>query len=87
MWYLISFVAFVACVQVLLRVGDWRLAAGVYLAAKVFLAVLLGHSLHSVAVTAVVVGVVSFAYFWLLDRVQDSGWWWPALVGGVILLA
>lgn len=86
MWYLASFVAFVACVKMLTVTRDPVLAAGVFTASKVLLALFIG-GFSAILITGAIAGFVSIGYFWLLDRLDGSRWWWVLLAGGVVLLA
>ena len=83
---LLSFVVLVACVQILARTGNWRLAAGVFAAAKIVLALFLWDGSASILVTAALISAISFGYFWLLNRFEGTMLWWLVLVLGVILL-
>jgi hypothetical protein len=85
-WYIASFVVFVGCVKLLTSTGNPLLTAGVFTVCKVGLALLLG-GFFTILITGAVVGVLSFGYFWLLNRVEGSGVWWLVLIGGVLLLA
>ncbi|MDI6711975.1 MAG: hypothetical protein QMD96_01920 [Anaerosomatales bacterium] len=66
--------------------GGPKLAAGVFTAGKVAIALLLGSGLGAGLLIALVVGALSFGYFWLLNRFEGSGVWWILLVFGVLLL-
>jgi len=84
---LVSFVVFVACVQLLNASDSPRLAAGVFSAGKIVSALLFGGGSVPVLIGAVVVCLLAFGYFWLLHRMEGTGLWWLVLVGGVVLLA
>jgi len=87
MWYFASFAVFVACVK-LLSLGVKPLTvAGIFVAGRVFLALILGGGFSVLLLTAVITGAIAFVYFWLLDRAEGSGVWWVILVLGVLLLA
>jgi hypothetical protein len=62
-------------------------AAGVFVICKLAIVLFLGTSLLYALIYAVVVGLLSFGYFWLLNRLEGSGVWWAALILGVLLLA
>lgn len=85
MGYIGSLVLLVACVK-LLDSGGPKLAAGVFTAGKVALALFVGNGMVAAIVLAVVLGALSFGYFWLLDRAQGSTLWWVILLAGVLLL-
>jgi hypothetical protein len=84
--YLASFVLLVACVK-LVSIGGPKLAAGVFTVGKVAIALLLGNGLGAALLIALIVGAISFGYFWLLNQLDGSGVWWVLLVLGVLLLA
>lgn len=83
--YIGSFVLLIVCVK-LLDSGGPKLAAGVFTAGKVVLALLVGNGVASALILAVVLGAVSFGYFWLLDRTEGSKIWWLVLIAGALLL-
>ena len=85
MSYIAAFVVFAACVKLLTATGDAKLAAGVFAAGKVIIAFLVGGGALGMLVTAVVVSVIGFGYFWLLDRFEGSNLWWVILICGVVL--
>ena len=87
MWYLASFVVFVACVKLLSAGASPLATAGVFTVCKIALALLLGGGFSGMLVTGAIASVVSFGYFWLLHRVDGSILWWLVLLGGVLLLA
>jgi len=87
MWYVASFVLFVACVKFLSSGATPAATAGVFAAGKVVLALLLGGGISTLLVTAVITGAIAFVYFWVMRRFEDTGTWWIVLVAGVLLLA
>lgn len=86
MTYIGSFVLLIACVK-LLDSGGPKLATGVFTGGKVALALFAGNGLVPALILAVVLGAISFGYFWLLDRTGGSTLWWVVLLAGVLLLA
>jgi hypothetical protein len=74
-----------ACVK-LVSTGGPQLATGVFTVGKVAIALLLGNGLSAALLIALIVGAISFGYFWLLNRFEGSGVWWALLVLGVLLL-
>ena len=76
----------IACVVLLTRGGSPALATGIYVIARLVLGLFAGGNFLGVLVGVVISGLIAFAWFWLLDRLEGSGWWWLALVGGLLLL-
>jgi len=85
-WFIASFVIVAVCVKVLLADGSPLFVAGVFAAAKVVAALLLGGAVLALPLTAVLAFGLGFAYFWLLGRFEGSPVWWLVLVCGAVLL-
>jgi hypothetical protein len=81
-----SVIVVAACVVLLVRSDSPGLATGVFVLCKVGLAFFLGQGLVSVLLHGVVLGLLAFGWFWLLDRLQGSAWWWLALFVGLLFL-
>jgi len=87
MTILLSLAVFVACVKLLSMGVSVRDVTIIFAVGKVLGTFFLGGGFGTAVVVAVVVSVVAYGYFWLLNRVAGSGLWWLVLVGGVLLLA
>jgi len=83
---LVSFVVVVACVQLLTVSGDPNLTTIVFAVGKVGAALFFGGFSLPALLGAGIVCLIAFGYFRLLHRVSGTGWWWPAVVLGVLLL-
>jgi len=83
---LVSFVVFVACVKLLVAGGDPLAPAAILTITKLLFAVMLGVSGWALAAVVLIVGTASFAYFYLLDRLDGRRSWWAVLACGVGLL-
>jgi hypothetical protein len=76
----------IACIMLLNRGGSVALVTGVFVVARLAFVLLLGGGFVAILVNVVVGGVVAFAWFWLLDRLEGSILWWVALIlGGLIV--
>lgn len=83
----VSLAVFAACVKLLTMGVSVRDVTIIFALGKVATAVFLGGGIGTALVVAVVISVLSFGYFWLLNRTSGSGLWWLVLIGGVLLLA
>lgn len=87
MTVLVSLAVFVACVTLLNNGVSVRDVTIIFATGKVLGVFFLGGGFGVALVVALVVSVLAFGYFWLLDRVAGSWLWWLVLLGGVLLLA
>lgn len=81
-----SFIVLLACVKLLGVTRSPATAAGVFVVCKLAIVLLLGGGFITVLIYAIVAGLVSFGYFWLLNRFEGSVLWWVTLIFGVLLL-
>jgi len=84
--YLITFVILAACVKLLIVTGSPALSAGLLTVAKVSFALMVNGPAPWLLLMVAIVAPLSFGYFWLLYRFEDTLLWWPVLIGGVVLL-
>jgi len=85
--YLMTFVILAACVKLLIVTGSPALSAGLLTIAKVSFALMVNGPAPWLLLMVAIVAPLSFGYFWLLYRFEDTPLWWPVLIGGVVLLA
>ena len=75
----------IALIQILIQTNKPFLCSGIYTAVATLFGLFMGHGL----VAALVGGGIAFAfsslYFWLLDRLDGSAWWWVIAVGGLVI--
>jgi hypothetical protein len=77
----------IACIILLNRGGSVALVTGVFVVARLAFVLLLGGGFFAILIDVVVGGALAFAWFWLLDRLNGSIFWWVALIlGGLIVL-
>ena len=81
-----SLVVLIACVKLLSATSSPPTATGVFVVCKVLIVLFLGGGLLGALIYGGVAALLGFGYFWLLNRLEDSGLYWVALVAGVLLL-
>jgi len=81
----LSFIALAACIKLLAVTRDPKLSAGVFAASKLVLGFFLGGGFTWLLLSAVIIGALSYLYFWALYRFEGTIMWWVVLVLGVVL--
>jgi hypothetical protein len=82
----IKILLIISLIKLLRETHQPLLCAGIYASAYLILSFMFGHTLNHLLVGTLIVGVLSAAYFWLLDYFEASGIiYWIIALGGFLI--
>lgn len=83
----IDILVLIALIKLLLASHSPKLCAGLYAITVVIinLSVSTSFDIANFSIIALIAFIFSYIYFWLLDKFEESGWWWGVLVGGIVV--
>jgi len=81
--FLLKVVIIASLVKLLLTTNKAVLCAGLYTGIGFVLGLAFGHGIIAVAIASAIAFGLSFVYFWLLDKFEDSILFWIILIVGL----
>lgn len=85
MLFLLKALFIASLVRLLLKTNQPAWCAIVYVVLSTILGLMFGRTLLFALIAAPISFVLAFAYFWLLNKFEESGLFWIILVGGLLI--
>lgn len=82
---MIKIIILVALLQILRVTGKPIYCSAIYASIIFIFSLILGESITAVLLGTTIGFVLSTVYFYLLDRFNDSGFYWPILIVGLFI--
>ena len=78
--FIVKLLLLVGLIRLLFETNKPLLCASIYVAVGVIIGFLAGHQISSILIAALIAFILTAAYFWLLDKFQDSGFIYYAIM-------
>jgi hypothetical protein len=87
MLILLKIIILIALIKLLQSIGKPWLIALIYTVLSFILVLVSGQQLNSdkIPLYLLIAYAMSFVYFWLLQRTEETFWYWIILLGGIFL--
>ncbi len=81
----IRIVVLIALIQILSQTGKPFVCSGIYAAAAILGALFTGSGFVAALIGGAIAFVFSSLYFWALDRLDGTPWWWVVAIVGLVI--